>query len=110
MMDVLPIPPVPMRAIDVKSSAELTILWTNASRPKKTLGGGGGNSPRGTLSVWVAISVCSMIQRERVAYRPILATNCLAHFHHNLMRIDGHGVSGSSYGVCVCCYCMSFGC
>ena len=53
MMDVLPIPPVPIRAIDVKFSAELTILWTNASRPKKTLGGGGGNSPWATLDVKV---------------------------------------------------------
>ena len=52
-MDVLPIPPVPVRAIDVKSSARSTIISTNSLRPKKTFGAGGGNSPRGPLGVEV---------------------------------------------------------
>ena len=44
-MDVLPIPPVPIRAIGVSRSASPTIFSVNLSRPKKTLGGGGGDSP-----------------------------------------------------------------
>ena len=51
------------------------------------------------LSPWMVISVCLMTHGERVTYRPILGTNRLAHFHHGLMRIDGYGVSGSSYVV-----------
>ena len=52
-----------------------------------------------------------------MTYRPILATNCLAHFHHSLMRIESYGMSGSSYGMGsssygmgVSCYCMGIGC
>ena len=44
-IDVLPIPPVPSRAIGVRRSAKSTISSTSSSRPKKTLGCGGGNSP-----------------------------------------------------------------
>ena len=50
-MEVLPIPPVPVRAIDVKRSARSTTVSTNSFRPKKIFGGGGGNSPRGMLGV-----------------------------------------------------------
>ena len=57
-MEVLPIPPVPVRAIDVRFPAKLTIFWTNSSRPKKTFGGGGGNSPWGTLGVKVRRWIC----------------------------------------------------
>ena len=57
--------------------------------------------------IWVTIGVCSMTQRERVAHRPILAVNRLAHFYHSLMRVDGYCVSGSGYGVGVRCYGMS---
>ena len=45
MMDVLPIPPAPVRAIDVKRCVRSTIASTNSLRPKKTFGGGGGSSP-----------------------------------------------------------------
>ena len=48
MMDVLPTPPAPIRAIGVNCSTKRTIFSVNSSRPKKILGGGGGNSP-GTL-------------------------------------------------------------
>ena len=61
------------------------------------------------LSVWVVVGVCSMMQRELVTHHSILAINRLAHFRHSLMRIYGHGVSGSSYGLSACCYCASFG-
>ena len=44
-MDVLPIPPVPMRASGVRFSARPTIFSINSSRPKMALGGGGGDSP-----------------------------------------------------------------
>ena len=44
-MDVLPIPPVPTRAIGVRFSARPMILSTSSPRPKWTLGGGGGDSP-----------------------------------------------------------------
>jgi len=44
-MDVLPIPPAPMSATGVRFSARPTIFSINSSRPKKTLGGEGGNSP-----------------------------------------------------------------
>ena len=56
------------------------------------------------LSVWVTIGVSSTTQREWVTYHPILAIDRLAHFHHNLMRIDSNDVSGSSYGTSACCY------
>ena len=62
------------------------------------------------FSACVAISVCSTAHREHVTYRPILATNCLAHFHHSLMRIDGYSVSGSSYVMNVRCYGTSVSC
>ena len=39
-----------------------------------------------------------MTQREWVTYRPTLTIN---HFHHSPMRIEGYGVSGSYYGMCV---------
>ena len=45
MMEVLPIPPVPVRAIDVKRCVRSTIVSTNSLRPKKTFGAGGGSSP-----------------------------------------------------------------
>ena len=41
-----------------------------------------------------------------MSYRPILAANRLADFHHSLMRTDGYGVSGSSYAMCVGCDCV----
>jgi hypothetical protein len=47
-MDVFPIPPAPIRAIDVRHPARWTILSISSSRPKKIPGGGGGSSP-GTL-------------------------------------------------------------
>ena len=43
--DVFPIPPAPTRAIGVRRSTNVTIFSTSSSRPKKILGGGGGNSP-----------------------------------------------------------------
>ena len=49
-MGVFPIPPGPMRAIEVRSSARSTICSVSSSRPKQTLGGGGGDSP-GVLDV-----------------------------------------------------------
>ena len=45
-MDVLPIPPAPIRAIGVRLSARPTILSIKSSRPKQAPGGGGGGSPR----------------------------------------------------------------
>ena len=45
VMDVFPIPPAPMRAIEVRLSARLTIFSINSSRPKQAPGGGGGSSP-----------------------------------------------------------------
>ena len=48
MVEVLPIPPAPIRAIGVRCSVNPTIFSINSSRPKKTLGGGGGGSA-GTL-------------------------------------------------------------
>ena len=53
MIDVLPIPPVPVRAIDVRCPMRPMIVSTSSLRPKKTLGGGGGNSPRGALDAKV---------------------------------------------------------
>jgi len=44
-MDVLPIPPGPIRTVGVRSSVKLTIFSINPSRPKKNLGAGGGDSP-----------------------------------------------------------------
>jgi len=44
-MDVFPIPPGPMRAKGVRFCARPTIFLINSSRPKKALGGGGGDSP-----------------------------------------------------------------
>ena len=44
-MDVLPIPPGPMRANGVRFSARAVSFPINSSRPKKSLGGGGESSP-----------------------------------------------------------------
>jgi hypothetical protein len=44
-MEVFPIPPAPMRAMEVWCSAKPTIFSIHSSRPKKTPGGGGGGSP-----------------------------------------------------------------
>ena len=44
-MEVLPIPPAPMRAIGVRFSASPTIFSIKWWRPKQALGGGGGDSP-----------------------------------------------------------------
>jgi len=49
-MDVFPIPPAPMRASGVELSARQTIFSISSLRPKQALGGGGGNSPGGTIS------------------------------------------------------------
>ena len=49
-MVVFPIPPGPMRAIEVRLSARLTTFSINSSRPKQAPGGGGGDSPREMLS------------------------------------------------------------
>ena len=48
-MYVFPIPPGPMRAIGVRSSAKPMIFSISSSRPEKALGRGGGNSPGGML-------------------------------------------------------------
>ena len=53
------------------------------------------------LSVWVTISVCSTMQRERVIYRSILTMDCLAHFRHSLLCVNGYDAGVSSHGVCV---------
>ena len=47
-MEVLPIPPAPIRAIGESFPASPTISSISSSRPKKALGGGGRDSP-GTL-------------------------------------------------------------
>ena len=44
-MDVLPIPPAPMRAMGARFSARPTIFSINLLRPKQALGAGGGDSP-----------------------------------------------------------------
>ena len=44
-MDVFPIPPGPMRATGVRSSAKPTTSSISSPRPKQTLGRGGGDSP-----------------------------------------------------------------
>ena len=49
-MEVLPIPPAPIRATGRNRSAKLTVSSISSSRPKKTLGGGGEDSP-GTLGL-----------------------------------------------------------
>ena len=49
-MEVLPIPPAPMRVVGIKFSARSNIFSINSSRQKKVLGGRGGDSP-GTLDV-----------------------------------------------------------
>ena len=58
MMDVLPIPPVPSRAIGVRRCARSTILSISSSRPQKILGGCGGSSP-GALNMnvrpWISL-------------------------------------------------------
>ena len=59
-MEVFPIPPAPMRAIGVRFSARLTTFSISSSRPKQVLGGGGGNSPGGTL--WKGKTVSCYIQ------------------------------------------------
>ena len=43
------IPPAPMRAMGLRFPASWTTISTSSSRPKKSPGTGGGNSPRGTL-------------------------------------------------------------
>ena len=48
-IDVFPIPPAPTRATGSRFSAKPTTVSTSSSRPKQVLGGGGGDSPRGTL-------------------------------------------------------------
>ena len=56
-IDVLPIPPAPSRAIDLRSFAESMISSTKSSRPKKNPGGGGGDSPNGLgkeMRPWVS--------------------------------------------------------
>ena len=45
MMEVLPIPPGPIRATGVRLSTKQTIPSINVSRPQKILGAGGGNTP-----------------------------------------------------------------
>ena len=45
MVDVLPIPPAPIKTIGVRRNMKSTIFSINSSRPKKILGGGGGDSP-----------------------------------------------------------------
>jgi hypothetical protein len=44
-IEVLPIPPTPMRATEVRRSAKPIIFPIHSSRPKKAPGGGGGDSP-----------------------------------------------------------------
>ena len=44
-MDVLPIPPAPMRAVGERFSARPRILSIMSARPKQALGAGGGDSP-----------------------------------------------------------------
>jgi hypothetical protein len=65
-VDVLPIPPAPIRAIGVRREAKSMIFSINSSRPKKTLGGGGGSSP-GALDVnirrWIS-PVSRMLTRS----------------------------------------------
>ena len=61
MIEVFPIPPGPMRAIGVECSARPTILSISSSRPKKSLGGGGGDSPRGVL--WKSETVDHIVFR-----------------------------------------------
>ena len=51
-MDVLPIPPAPIKAMGVEFSARLTTSSISSSRPKQA-GDGGGNSPGGILDVHV---------------------------------------------------------
>ena len=53
-MDVLPIPPAPMRAMDVKFLVRQMIFSITSSRPKQA-GSGGGNSPGGILDVHVRL-------------------------------------------------------
>ena len=60
------------------------------------------------LSVWVAIRVRSVAQRERVTYCPVLATDRVAYFHHSLMCIDGYDTSVCSYDIGVGCYGVRF--
>ena len=48
-IDVFPIPPGPMRAIEVRLSARPTIFSINSSRQKQAPSDGGGVSPGGTL-------------------------------------------------------------
>ena len=45
MAVVLPIPPVPTRATGARRSAKPTTFLIKSSRPKKMVGGGGGDSP-----------------------------------------------------------------
>src|ERR1700753_3602167 len=44
-IDVLPIPPAPTRAMELRPSARPTILSMRLLRPKQSLGGGGGAPP-----------------------------------------------------------------
>ena len=44
-MDVFPIPPGPMRAVEVRLSVRPSIFSISSPRPKQALGGGGGDSP-----------------------------------------------------------------
>ena len=49
MMEVFLTPPAPTRAMGIRFSARPMILPISSPRPKQALGGGGGNSPGGTL-------------------------------------------------------------
>ena len=108
-VDVLPIPPAPIRAIGVRFSANPTTSSINSSRPKKTLGGGGGDSPdtldaniRGWIRRWPKLLTCSEsrprselfgdVGRTSVTYRWILTISGLARFQHVLMHVGNDSV------------------
>ena len=94
MMEVLPIPPGPIRAIGVRRSSRQTISSIDSLRLKNALGGGEGSSPD-TLDVDVRYQIarsrnCWPVlglggdqykpaddKRTRVSYSHILATTIL---------------------------------
>ena len=99
-MDVFPIPPGPMRAIGVRSSARPMISSIRSSRPKQALGRGGGDSPGGFdvgVRCWIRQRLRSLTRLEPATYLTI--NNCIPNVIHELRHELGTLVASHITGV-----------